>query len=329
MLLHRTRLAYVHLPNLLTDAKRDRTARVYGYVQLWLAEELLLLFLQEGEVVNATMSADGRRFRTLPIAEALASVPGAAEFGEVCFQQCEDEQLAAMYISQTSEPLAWPPELNAGDAVAVLGFLHSTMHDGVVEVRSDSGVHYGMSRNGRVVRGYFADEPIQPQGIAQGVAQGVAHGGEPGARLAEVIAAARSAREPVEVRLWPVPPPLMVQAPPALIAAYRDLMRATIARLVEHGATGAAAVAEHARLQLAARHPSLNAFAGPSPGRDPIVSTEALTAAAGAWLVELLWAAAPGDGTNPGRLLGDAMRDRRHLFQSAGLSEALPWKLEW
>mgnify|MGYP006143044835 CR=1 FL=1 len=51
--LPRTRLAYVHLRNLLTDAKRDRAARVSGYVAIWLPEEFLLLFLREGEVVNA------------------------------------------------------------------------------------------------------------------------------------------------------------------------------------------------------------------------------------------------------------------------------------
>ena len=43
VLLHRTRLAYAHLRNLLSDAKRDRVARVSGYVAIWLADELVLL----------------------------------------------------------------------------------------------------------------------------------------------------------------------------------------------------------------------------------------------------------------------------------------------
>ncbi|MBI1809253.1 MAG: hypothetical protein HYR75_05085, partial [Gemmatimonadetes bacterium] len=81
VLLHRTRLAYVHLGNLLTDAKRDRAARVYGYVAVWLPEELLLLYLQGGEVVNATSTPDGAAFHPLAIAEALAKVPNAAEIG--------------------------------------------------------------------------------------------------------------------------------------------------------------------------------------------------------------------------------------------------------
>ena len=45
VLLPRTKLAYVHLRNLLTDAKRDRAARVYGYVAIWLPEELVILYL--------------------------------------------------------------------------------------------------------------------------------------------------------------------------------------------------------------------------------------------------------------------------------------------
>ena len=48
--LPRTRLAYVHLRNLLTDAKRDRSARVSGYVAIWLPEEFLVLYLQRGEL---------------------------------------------------------------------------------------------------------------------------------------------------------------------------------------------------------------------------------------------------------------------------------------
>jgi hypothetical protein len=46
VLLPRTKLAYVHLRNLLTDAKRERAARVFGYVAIWLPEEVVLLYIQ-------------------------------------------------------------------------------------------------------------------------------------------------------------------------------------------------------------------------------------------------------------------------------------------
>jgi hypothetical protein len=51
VMLARTRLAYVHLPNLLSDAKRDRSARLSGYVAVWLPEEFVVLYLLDGEVV--------------------------------------------------------------------------------------------------------------------------------------------------------------------------------------------------------------------------------------------------------------------------------------
>ncbi|HEY4659717.1 MAG TPA: hypothetical protein VIH11_09425, partial [Gemmatimonadaceae bacterium] len=160
VLLRRTRLAYVHLRNLLTDAKRDRAARVFGYVAVWLPEEHLLLYMQEGEVVNATASPDGQHFRALAISEAVAMVPSAAEIGEICFHECDDEQLATMYWSQLHEPVAWPAELNVHDAPAVLGFLLATMHDGVVEVRAQGGLNYGVVREGGVVRGFFAEDGV-------------------------------------------------------------------------------------------------------------------------------------------------------------------------
>ncbi|MFI5312249.1 MAG: hypothetical protein ACHQQ3_13500 [Gemmatimonadales bacterium] len=311
VLLHRTRLAYVHLRNLLTDAKRDRGARVYGYVVVWLPEELLLLYLQEGEVVNATASGDGHHFRALAIAEALAKVPSAAEFGDICFHQCEDEQLATMYWSQVLHPLSWPSELSVHDPSAVFGYLVATMHDGVVEVRADGGLNYGVVREGRIVRGFFSDVGV----------------GAADARLAVLLTTPRGASP---ARLWPVPPPLPVQAAPALILAYRELMASIVKRLVTDGVDGAPAVAEHARKLLLDRHAVLDrlSLSAPNP-RDPVTETSALSAAVGAWIGELLWAATPPEGTTPGRVLGELTHDRRHMFQSAGLFDALPWKVEW
>ncbi len=314
VLLSRTRLAYVHLRNLLTDAKRDRAAKVYGFVAVWLPEELLLLYLQEGEVVNATATLDGVQFRSLSIAEAIAMVPSAAEFGEICFYEADDEQLATMYWSQVLEPVAWPAELNVHDPGAVFAFLHATMHDGVVEVNAEGGgVSYGVVRNGSIARGFFADS-VAPN---------------PEACLTALLAGGRLT-ERKKTRLWPVPPPLPVQAPPAMIQAYRDLMGAIVRRLVDGGVDGAPSVAEHARKMLVDRHPCLERFSLTHPHpRDPVTEAPALSAAMGAWIGELLWTVVPQDGTTPERLIGELARERRHMFQSAGLFDALPWKIEW
>jgi hypothetical protein len=314
VLLSRTRLAYVHLRNLLTDAKRDRAAKVYGYVEVWLPEELLLLYLQEGEVVNATATLDGLQFRALSIAEAIAMVPSAAEFGEICFCEAHDEQLATMYWSQVLEPVDWPNELNLHDPGAVFAFLNATMHDGVLEVHAEGGgVSYGMVRGGNITRGFFSDA-----GTA-----GVE------ARLTALLAGGRIT-ERKKTRLWPVPPPLPVQAPPAMIQAYRDLLAAIVKRLVDGGSDGAPSVTEHARLQLVDRHPCLDHFSlvHPHP-RDPVTETPELSEAMGAWIGDVLWTVVPQDGATPASLIGDLARERRHMFQSAGLFDALPWKVEW
>src|SRR3954468_8651062 len=83
-LLPRTRLAYIHLRNLLSDAKRDRGARVAGFVAIWLPEEMLVLYMQQGELVNATQ-CDARGTRAVSIARALDRVPAEPEYGEISF----------------------------------------------------------------------------------------------------------------------------------------------------------------------------------------------------------------------------------------------------
>src|SRR6185436_14474313 len=101
VLLPRTRLAYVHLRNLLTDAKRDRAARVSGYVAVWLPEEFVVLYMQRGEVVNATM-LDKNGSRSVAIASALERIPGEPEYGEICIHEADPEQLSAMFVAQTA-----------------------------------------------------------------------------------------------------------------------------------------------------------------------------------------------------------------------------------
>ncbi|HVZ48000.1 MAG TPA: hypothetical protein VG916_04410 [Gemmatimonadaceae bacterium] len=328
VLLPRTRLAYVHLRNLFTDAKRDRGARVFGYVCVWLPDEFLLFYMQEGEIVNATSSPDGQRFHPIAIADAVARVPREAEYGEVCFHEADDEQLAMMYWTQMLDPAPWPPDVNAEDAAAVLGFLRATMHDGVLEVIHDEGRSYAVVREGVLVRGYFSDDAF-------------------GAPEEQVRALLAPADRWVRLRLWPVPPRLPAQAAPALIQGYRELMANAVRRLQKSGVDSALTIAEHARRNLIPAHPALDRMAvsvdapsnaslvstlsfGRTAGsstRDPITEARPLSAAVGAWLAEILWTTPPADGTPPEIFLEDLLRERRHMFQGAGLFETLPWKL--
>jgi hypothetical protein len=314
VLLGRTKLAYVHLRNLLTDAKRDRAARVFGYVAIWLADGLLVLYLQEGEVVNATHSADGETWQPLPIAEAIAKVPPEPELGEICFHEADDEQLACMWEAQHRPDEPWPMELEPTDARTLFPYLRATTFDGMMEIGKDGSRHYLVFRDGSVVRTFLADDGQGPVP----------------ARVLKLFDPSRHGGR-VSARRWGVPPALPVQASPALIGAYRDLVRRLIERLQAGGSGAARELAESARVLLVERHPELMYFplgvpgATPVPTRDPVVTPEALTRGIAAWVGELLFATSDYGGATPESVLSDLTRERRHMLQSAGFYELLPW----
>lgn len=312
VLLQRTRLAYVHLRNLLSDAKRDRSARVSGYVAVWMPEELLVLFLEEGEVVNATSSADGEHFAPIAISDAIGRVPASAEYGSVCFHETADELLDLMFATQTGTALPLPRELNLRDPDAVMAYLDGTMHDGALEVVADGAVNFVALEGGQPVRGYFVDpRPGEVKALLRPLIEGL------------VLAA------PPTLRLWPQAAALPAQASPALIQAYRELIGALTARLQTGGRQSAADVTEGARRALVGRHPMLDRFSPSLPTlKDPVTDAQALTKAIASWVSDVLWASTP-DGETPEDVVRDLTVSRRHMFQSAGLYDSLPWKVQW
>ena len=309
--LPRTRLAYVHLHNLLTDAKRDRAARVFGYVAIWLPEEMVVLYLQEGELVNATVWGP-HGWRGLPIADALALVPPEPEYGEICFHEADDEQLACMHFSQVTEPEPWPDELVASDPGALFPYLMSTTFDGVVEVVSKGQVSYLIFRDGAVERGFL--KGVAPGALVDGVQQ--------------LFVADPAGKRPV-VRRWPVPPALPVQAPPALVQVYRQLVNSLVQRLLDEGNDHVHLIADYARHTLIPRHPALASFAVLTrASHDPVADADALTAAVAAWIGEITLAAVELDSEAPDRLLRELTWERRHVLQSAGFFDQLAWTID-
>jgi hypothetical protein len=310
VLLPRTRLAYVHLRNLLTDAKRDRAARVSGYVAIWLPDEFLVLYLQRGEVVNATVM-DKAGWRSIAISAALERVPGEPEYGEICFHEADDDQLRAMFAAQTQRPDEWPAELQYHDPAVLFPFLMSVMFNGVMEINSEATVNYLVFRAGAVERAFLS---IPASGsIVEKVAKLFA----PGSHVAEG-----------RFRRWHELPELPVQAPPALVQAYRELGNALVQRLVKDGRESAPAIAEHARSNLLAKFPELDGFSiGKRPTKEPVVDTATLTTAVASWLSEVMWATADHEGTPPESLLKELTWERRHMFQSAGFYDRMPWKV--
>jgi hypothetical protein len=222
-----------------------------------------------------------------------------------------------MYAAQAGEEadLEFPPELEHNSPEELFPYLAATTFDGFVQIRVGGKMNYLLFQDGAVKRGFMSDS--EGGGLVARVQRLFAEDGGHGIR---------------DVRRWEGPPPLPVQAAPALIQAYRELAASIVARLVSEGGDGAPAVAEAARQALLPAHPALRAFALSTSESRPVRGTaepaEAVTGAVSAWVTEVLWTAA-SDGPEPEALLRDASRERRHVFQSAGFFDQLPWKVAW
>ncbi len=310
MLLPRTRLAYVHLPNLLTDAKRDRSARVSGYVAIWLPEEFLVLYLLKGELVNAVVS-DGKTFQDIAINAAVERVPAEPEYGEICFHEAEYESLSCMFASQTRAPIPWPAELRPSDPASLFPYLMSTIFDGMVEITAEGDVNYLQFRNGAVQSVYLSGTST----------------GSTVDRVRQLFTREHRALN-LSVKRWDVPGELPVQAPTGLVQAYRDLATSLVLRMVADGRESAPTIAEQARQNLLPVHPVLEgiSFNG-RPPRAVVADAEAVTNAMAALVNEVLWTVAGEEGSGPEDLLREITHERRHLFQSSGLFDRLSWKL--
>src|ERR1043166_5771153 len=155
-LIHRTRLAFIHLDNLLAFAKRDRDGRVDGYITAYLPEECLLLFFRKGEAVNAaSLHTSGREAGT--ITEALKRMRAEVERGELAYCAAPMEQLAWMYQS-----CAVPVEMRSVDPSEPGTFFAGFARDqtsGILELTSNAHVPYVGFEGERDARGSFSDTP--------------------------------------------------------------------------------------------------------------------------------------------------------------------------
>jgi hypothetical protein len=282
---------------------------VSGYVVVWLPDEMLTLYLQRGEVVNATTS-DGKTSVVLPIGTAIGKVPPEPEYGEICFHEAEDEQLSCMFTAQTVAPDGWPAELRVGDPNVLFPHLMSTTFDGMVEIRSEGSQNYLLFTDGNLERAYLAPS----------------EGSSLGDRISHLFGT--QARHELSVRRWQKVTPLRVQASPALVQAYRELLVGLVKRATKAGSSSAIAIAEHARQSLLAKHPSLDGFTfSDRTVSEPLADSAELTAAVAAWIQEFMWTAADHDRSSPEEMLREAVWERRHIFQSAGLFDRIPWKV--
>ena len=311
VLLGRTKLAYVHLRNLISDAKRDRTARVAGYVAVWLPEEFILLFLREGEVVNA-LRVTPRGTEPMPISAALARIPAEPEFGEIAFHEAPAEQLVCMFHTLLHEPAPWPTDVVAGDPRSLFPHLRDTRYTGVLEVVNRDAVNYLVLRDGLIEQTYVTDD----------------NAGGRTEQLSRIFGPS-SPKPRATVRGWPGQMSMPSQAPASLVAAYRDLVERLYAELGSYGVPVPSAVGERVRDSLVDRHPSLRRFIGGSKPEDPSEDQDEVTAAVAAWVAETIRESLDGDDDAAASVVKAAAKERRHMLHAAGFLSALPWTIEW
>jgi hypothetical protein len=311
VLLGRTKLAYVHVRNLISDAKRDRTARVAGYVAIWLTEEFIVLFLQDGEVVNA-VSATPRAIESTAISTALARIPPEPEFGEIAFHEAPAEQLVCMYHTLLVPPTPWPADFAAGDPKVLFPHLRDTKFTGVLEVVNRDTVNYLVMHDGLIEHSYVVDDA--DAGRTE--------------QLSRIFGPA-SPRPRARVRAWSGPLRMPAQAPAALVGAYRELIDRLYLELGSYGVPVPSAVAERVRDTLVERHPALRRFASGVKSEDPSDDKDDVTAAVAAWVAGTVREALDGDEEAARTAVKAAARDRRHMLHAAGFLSALPWEMEW
>ena len=311
VLLGRTKLAYVHLRNLLSDAKRDRTARVAGYVAIWLPDEFLVLFLTEGEVVNA-VRVTGRGPEPASIASALSRVPAEPEFGEIAFYEAPAELLVCMYHTLVNAPVPWPDGLVPGDPRQLFPHLRDARFTGVVEVINRDTVNFLVLREGLIEQTYIVDDT-----------------GEGRTEQLSRLFGPPSSKSRARVAQWPGPLAMPAQAPAALVSAYRDLIDRLYDELGSYGVPVPSAVGERVRDALLVRHPALRKFDSSTNADDPADDQDDVTAAVAAWVADTVREALDGDNDAAARVVKAAARERRHMLHAAGFLSRLPWAIEW
>jgi hypothetical protein len=269
-----------------------------------------MLYLKGGELVNATIDNEKSR-RALSLAEALGKIPAEPEWGEICFSAAPVEQLACMYTAH-AQPQVSAEAGDSGAQTDVLGAMHESRFCGFVEMVLEGHVSYLIIENGSVARGFLSGSTHKP--LAE--------------RAARALSDSRAAGQ--LIRQYAVTPELPEQALPPLIQAYREMMDALVEQLVLQGRSSASAIAEHARGNLLARHPALAGFERePSRRFDPVCTTAELSHNIAAWATETVWAGLDIESASPEELIRRITCQRRHMFQSAGFFEHIPWKLEW
>ena len=315
MLMPRTRVAYVHVDNLIAFSKRDRDGRVDAYLAAYLPDEVVMLFFLGGEVVNAAMLTPIGRFPA-SIGDALRHIRSDPDRSELCFHEAPRELLADMWATVSAAPL------DMGlDPASVDGAFRALMEKRwavLLELISNGRVNYLMVQEGRFGGARFADaRPGEP----------------PNATVARLTHATPPDLRPVVALKAYAPVGLLpMQASPAMVAMFRHYLW-DVLDLLEREAPGQSVRrAERAHNKtLVAGHDVLRHFGlvRGSEVADPIVEPAVLAEALAAWTRELLTEFEVSHPLSAPRVVRDAAREHRYALQAVGFFERLPWRIQW
>jgi hypothetical protein len=145
-----------------------------------------------------------RAAHAIAIASALEKIPAEPEYGEICFNEADEELLSCMFESQSTSADPWPDEMSAKDPSVLFPYLLSTTFDGALEIIANDHVSYLVFTNGTVARAYLS-------------------GGQQGTLVERVskLFAREEGRWDIRISRRPLPGTLPVQASPALIHVPR------------------------------------------------------------------------------------------------------------
>lgn len=313
-LIHRTRLGFIHLDNLLAYAKRDREGRVDGYLCAHVPDGCLLLFLRKGEAVNAAaLDAGGREVIT--IAEALRRMRADIERGDLTYCAAPMEQLAWMYQS-CATPLQ-PRLVDPGQPAALFPVLKQEKISGVLEFISNGRVSYVRLDDGKFVNGYFCEKPddVPVPRYFESLFKPGPDGSDPA----------------ITASIFPFVADLPAQAPHALVNTYRELYWRIVDAVEQEFPGEGKRRAQRLSSQHQRQHKALGCIDVPRGTEipDAVVRPDELAQALAAWGKELLDSVEimmPGTAV---KVLRGATREHRYVLQSAGFYDALPWSVTW
>jgi hypothetical protein len=311
--LPRTKLSYINLPGLLSDGKRDRAARVPGFVAINLGDICYLIFLRKGEPFHAARITSAGR-EQIAIAEVLriaAEEIDHGEAGSIAYYGASEEQLRTMLATLMFPEIVREHGLETEAPEHLLPALRERGFTGVVELSGGRDANYLCFEDGHFDAGYFCRR-------------------EAALSLAEVVRAMFEAAGPgLRVGLFAALLKLPLQAPPGLVELYRRLVETVELQLSERfGAEAVINSLRTAQQRVTRRYPIAEAYLirdDGGIGGYPIASPEDLTDAVAAWLTELLAAGSDESGIDPADVLARATRDQRFVLAEQGFFGRLPW----